>query len=115
MVENKNTNPHYYLTMEVEMDALISLRTTVNAAQEAKTSVNDYVIKACALALQEVRARACTPLAVGRRRTTVQDRASVGRTHALIAGALRAEIAPPRDELLSGRRTCRLVKRLCVS
>ena len=54
MVESKNTAPHYYLTMEVEMDALMALRAKVNAAQPTKTSVNDYVIKACALALQEV-------------------------------------------------------------
>ena len=54
MVENKNTAPHYYLTMEVEMDALIALRTSINAAQDVKTSVNDYVIKACAKALMEV-------------------------------------------------------------
>ena len=31
MVENKNTNPHYYLTMEVRMDELIALRAQVNA------------------------------------------------------------------------------------
>jgi len=54
MVESKNTAPHYYLTMEVTMDALIELRASVNAAQETKTSVNDYVIKAAALALKEV-------------------------------------------------------------
>ena len=54
MVESKNTAPHYYLTMEVGMDALISLRAQVNEAQPVKTSVNDYVIKAAAKALQEV-------------------------------------------------------------
>merc|ERR1719238_2388758 len=40
--------------MEVEMDALIALRGQVNYAQDIKTSVNDYVIKAAALALKEV-------------------------------------------------------------
>jgi pyruvate dehydrogenase E2 component (dihydrolipoamide acetyltransferase) len=54
MVESKTQVPHYYLTIEVEMDALMSLRSQVNAAQDTKTSVNDYVIKACALALKEV-------------------------------------------------------------
>ena len=54
MVENKNTAPHYYLTMEIEMDALMAMRAQVNAAQDTKTSVNDYVIRACALALQDV-------------------------------------------------------------
>jgi len=54
MVESKNTAPHYYLTMEVEMDELMALRARVNAAQPIKTSVNDYVIKAVAKALMEV-------------------------------------------------------------
>jgi len=54
MVESKNTAPHYYLTMEVTMDALIAMRSQINAAQDVKTSVNDYVIKAAALALKEV-------------------------------------------------------------
>merc|ERR1719482_2686343 len=40
--------------MEVGMDALIEMRASVNAAQDVKTSVNDYVIKAAAKALQEV-------------------------------------------------------------
>jgi pyruvate dehydrogenase E2 component (dihydrolipoamide acetyltransferase) len=55
MVENKNGQvPHYYQTMEIVMDELIALRAKVNAAQPLKTSVNDYVIKACAKALKEV-------------------------------------------------------------
>ncbi len=36
------------------MDELIAMRSKINGALEAKTSVNDYVIKACSLALQEV-------------------------------------------------------------
>ncbi|EOD33194.1 dihydrolipoamide acetyltransferase [Emiliania huxleyi CCMP1516] len=47
MVKNKNENPHYYVMMEIEMGALMG-------ALEAKISVNDYVIKAAALALKEV-------------------------------------------------------------
>ena len=54
MVQSKNEAPHYYLTMEVGMDALIEMRASVNAAQDVKTSVNDYVIKAAAKALQDV-------------------------------------------------------------
>jgi len=54
MVENKEGAPHYYQTMEIEMDALIKLRSSINAAQDMKTSINDYVIKASALALKEV-------------------------------------------------------------
>jgi pyruvate dehydrogenase E2 component (dihydrolipoamide acetyltransferase) len=54
MVENKNSNPHYYLTMEVSMDELIAMRAQVNELVDVKTSVNDFVIKACAKALVEV-------------------------------------------------------------
>ena len=54
MVENKNSNPHYYLTMEVCMDELIAMRAQVNELVDVKTSVNDFVIKACAKALVEV-------------------------------------------------------------
>jgi len=54
MVENKNSIPHYYVTMEVCMDELIELRAKVNATAGVKVSVNDFIIKACALALKEV-------------------------------------------------------------
>ena len=45
---------HYYLTMEVAMDELIAMRAEVNQLVDVKTSVNDFVIKACAKALVEV-------------------------------------------------------------
>jgi len=54
MVKNKNENPHYYVMMEIEMGALMGVRKSINEALEAKISVNDYVIKAAALALKEV-------------------------------------------------------------
>jgi len=52
--ESKNTNPHYYVTMEISMDELMALRAKVNAVLDVKVSVNDFLIKACALALMEV-------------------------------------------------------------
>jgi len=54
MVENKNQLPHYYLIGEIAMDPLMEMRKQINAAQESKTSINDFVIKACAKALKEV-------------------------------------------------------------
>jgi pyruvate dehydrogenase E2 component (dihydrolipoamide acetyltransferase) len=54
MVSNKNDLPHYYVMTDVVMDELMAMRAKVNAAQDVKTSVNDYVIKACALACAEV-------------------------------------------------------------
>jgi pyruvate dehydrogenase E2 component (dihydrolipoamide acetyltransferase) len=61
LTESKQTVPHFYLTMDVELDALMALRAEANAGapkreSEAayKLSVNDFVIKALALAMQRV-------------------------------------------------------------
>jgi pyruvate dehydrogenase E2 component (dihydrolipoamide acetyltransferase) len=47
------TAPHFYLTMEINMDKAMALRPTLNAVSPAKISFNDMVIKACALALRQ--------------------------------------------------------------
>jgi pyruvate dehydrogenase E2 component (dihydrolipoamide acetyltransferase) len=55
LVEAKQTIPHFYLTADVTMDALMKVREEANAGASAyKLSVNDFVIKALALALQRV-------------------------------------------------------------
>jgi pyruvate dehydrogenase E2 component (dihydrolipoamide acetyltransferase) len=60
LVEAKQTIPHFYLTADVTMEALLKLREEANAgapkedAGAYKLSVNDFVIKALALALQRV-------------------------------------------------------------
>ncbi|MXO73812.1 pyruvate dehydrogenase complex dihydrolipoamide acetyltransferase [Altererythrobacter aerius] len=54
LVEAKQTVPHFYLTMDVRLDALLKLRAELNAALEpqgVKLSVNDMLIKALAKAL----------------------------------------------------------------
>jgi pyruvate dehydrogenase E2 component (dihydrolipoamide acetyltransferase) len=56
MLESKQTVPHFYLTVDFEIDALLTARTAINAVVEkkgAKVSVNDMVIKACAKALRD--------------------------------------------------------------
>jgi pyruvate dehydrogenase E2 component (dihydrolipoamide acetyltransferase) len=55
MVESKTSVPHFYITSEYDMAALMSLRKQVNALlpDEAKISVNDFIIKAVALTLRE--------------------------------------------------------------
>ncbi|HYC63883.1 MAG TPA: pyruvate dehydrogenase complex dihydrolipoamide acetyltransferase [Reyranellaceae bacterium] len=56
MLESKQTVPHFYLTVEFELDALLAARTAINAVAEkkgVKVSVNDMVIKACAKALRD--------------------------------------------------------------
>lgn len=46
--------PHYYVTVEVDVEALESVREHMNAeSPDSKLSVNDFIVKACALALAE--------------------------------------------------------------
>ncbi|KGF71005.1 branched-chain alpha-keto acid dehydrogenase subunit E2 [Hoeflea sp. BAL378] len=59
--ESKQTIPHFYVTVDCELDALLALRTQLNSAAPMKDdkpvyklSVNDMVIKALALALRDV-------------------------------------------------------------
>jgi len=56
MLESKQTVPHFYLTVDLEIDALLAARQAINDVarkQGAKVSVNDMVIKACAKALRD--------------------------------------------------------------
>ncbi|RJL18325.1 pyruvate dehydrogenase complex dihydrolipoamide acetyltransferase [Paracoccus siganidrum] len=55
--EAKQTIPHFYLRRSARLDELMKFRATLNKQLEGrgvKLSVNDFIIKACALALQEV-------------------------------------------------------------
>ncbi|MFN0114581.1 MAG: pyruvate dehydrogenase complex dihydrolipoamide acetyltransferase [Paracoccaceae bacterium] len=57
LTEAKQTIPHFYLRRSVEIDALMAFRETLNKQLESrgvKLSVNDFIIKACAMALQSV-------------------------------------------------------------
>jgi pyruvate dehydrogenase E2 component (dihydrolipoamide acetyltransferase) len=54
LVEASQTIPHFYLGIECEVDKLLALRREVNEHLEAKLSVNDFVIRAAALALRKV-------------------------------------------------------------
>jgi pyruvate dehydrogenase E2 component (dihydrolipoamide acetyltransferase) len=49
--ESAFTAPHFYVTVEVDMDAAVSLREQLLRAEEVKLSFNDLVVKACAKAL----------------------------------------------------------------
>lgn len=53
LAESKFTAPHFYLTLDVDMDKAIDLRKSINEISESKISFNDMVIKASALALRE--------------------------------------------------------------
>ncbi|XP_046374636.2 dihydrolipoyllysine-residue acetyltransferase component of pyruvate dehydrogenase complex, mitochondrial-like [Haliotis rufescens] len=57
LTQSKQTIPHYYLTIDVNVDRVLSLRRDFNeslAKQNVKLSVNDFIIKASALACQKV-------------------------------------------------------------
>lgn len=51
--DSKFTAPHFYLTMEINMDKALETRKSINAADDVKISVNDMIIKACAVALKQ--------------------------------------------------------------
>ncbi len=53
LLESKNGAPHFYLTIEVDMDNAIASRNAINAIPDTKVSFNDLVIKACAAALHK--------------------------------------------------------------
>ncbi len=55
MIEAKQTVPHFYLTIEVEIDKLLDVRKDLNevAGDGPKLSVNDFIIRAAALALRQ--------------------------------------------------------------
>ena len=63
LTEAKQTIPHFYLTVDVELDTLLALRAEINgkavqlvrtAKPSYKVSVNDFIIKAMGVALQQV-------------------------------------------------------------
>ncbi|OAB79650.1 pyruvate dehydrogenase complex dihydrolipoamide acetyltransferase [Cochleicola gelatinilyticus] len=51
--ESKFSAPHYYLTVELDMDGAIAARTAINSVPEVKISYNDMIVKACAMALRK--------------------------------------------------------------
>lgn len=57
LMQSKQTIPHYYLSVDVNMDQVLELRKELNAevkAQNIKLSVNDFIIKASALACLKI-------------------------------------------------------------
>ncbi|WP_375450902.1 pyruvate dehydrogenase complex dihydrolipoamide acetyltransferase [uncultured Devosia sp.] len=68
LTESKQTVPHFYLTLDCKIDALLSAREQINASApkgkdgkpEFKLSVNDFVMKAWAVALQRIPAANAT-------------------------------------------------------
>ncbi len=53
LAESKFSAPHFYLTMDIDMDAAIAARKSINEVAETKVSFNDLVLKATAVALKK--------------------------------------------------------------
>lgn len=54
LTESKRDVPHYYTSMEVELDNIMKLRKDLVANHDIKVSVNDIIIRCCSLALRDV-------------------------------------------------------------
>lgn len=52
--QSKQTVPHFYVTVEVDVESIQALRAQFEAEGAGKVSINDFVIKACASALQDM-------------------------------------------------------------
>jgi pyruvate dehydrogenase E2 component (dihydrolipoamide acetyltransferase) len=54
LAESKQTVPHFYLSVDCTIDDLLKIRASLNAKSESKISINDFAIRAAALALRQV-------------------------------------------------------------
>ena len=54
MTQSKTTAPHYYLTLDTDMTAALEFRAQINAnaTDEQRVSINDLIVKACAIAIE---------------------------------------------------------------
>ena len=53
-LQSKTQVPHFYVTVEVDVEAILALRIQFEAQGAGKPSVNDFVVRACALALRDM-------------------------------------------------------------
>jgi pyruvate dehydrogenase E2 component (dihydrolipoamide acetyltransferase) len=54
LTEAKQQVPHFYLTIDCRIDRLLALRAEANATLDVKLSVNDFIVRAVALAMRQV-------------------------------------------------------------
>ena len=96
LTEAKQTIPHFYLRRDIQLDALLKFRSEINAQLEprgVKLSVNDFIIKACANALQAV--PACNAVWAGDR--VLQLKASDVAVAVAIEGGLFTPVLRDAD------------------
>jgi pyruvate dehydrogenase E2 component (dihydrolipoamide acetyltransferase) len=106
LMESKLTIPHYYLTVDCEIDALLKAREEINGSAPKgsdgkprfKLSVNDFIIKALALALIKVPAANVTWTETGMLR---HKHADVGVAVALDGGLITPIVRRADEKTLS--------------
>ena len=117
LTEAKQNVPHFYLTIDVQIDKLVALRAELNAKQAAPISVNDMIIKATALSLRKVPAvnASFTEIAI-RQYLDVDVAVAVATAEGLITPVIRnadkkmlATIALEMKELVGRARGGRLM------
>ncbi|MDR3688657.1 MAG: dihydrolipoamide acetyltransferase family protein [Fimbriimonas sp.] len=52
--ESKQQVPHFYVTVEVDVEKILALRAMFEEEESGKVSINDFVVKACTLALRDM-------------------------------------------------------------
>jgi pyruvate dehydrogenase E2 component (dihydrolipoamide acetyltransferase) len=52
--ESKQQVPHFYVTVEVDVEKILALRAMFEEEESGKVSINDFVVKACALSLKDM-------------------------------------------------------------
>lgn len=92
MVESKQQAPHFYVTIEIDMAAAMALRSQLNAllAEGEKISVNDFVLKAAAIALKEF---PNLNAAFAGKEIRIQDRINIGIAVARETGLLTVVVS----------------------
>lgn len=93
MTQSKATIPHYYLTVDMNLDNLLEVRESLNAglAEEDALSVNDFVVKAASLAMRKV--PECNSAWMGsftRQFASVDTAISVASADGVVAPVLRS-------------------------
>ncbi len=91
LTEAKQSIPHFYLTIDCRIDALLGMRKDLNAkSDDYKISVNDFIVRASALALRKVpAANACWTDTALRRYETVDVSVAVALDDGLITPIIR--------------------------
>ena len=90
-VQSKQNTPHFYVTMVIEMDRAMALLKEMNADGESKVTVNDLIVKACAISLGRVPEvnSAWTPEGTIRRYAEAHIGVAVGIDEGLIIPVVR--------------------------